>query len=43
MTTALEHLRALVGINSFTNNRAGVLECGRYCEEQLFAPLGFVG
>jgi glutamate carboxypeptidase len=41
MTTALEHLRALVAINSFTNNREGVLECGRYCEEQLFAPLGF--
>ena len=41
MTTALEHLRALVAINSFTNYREGVLECGRYCEERMFAPLGF--
>jgi glutamate carboxypeptidase len=41
MSEALEHLRALVAINSFTNNREGVVACGRYCEEQLFAPLGF--
>ena len=41
MTPALEHLRALVAINSFTMNRDGVLECGRYCEQELFAPLGF--
>jgi len=41
MPTALEHLRALVAINSFTGNREGVVACGRYCDEQLFAPLGF--
>jgi len=41
MTTPVDHLRALVAINSFTGNREGVVECGRYREEQLFAPLGF--
>jgi glutamate carboxypeptidase len=37
---ALDHLKRLVAINSFTRNREGVNRVGAYCEE-LFAPLGF--
>ncbi|MHC4937581.1 MAG: M20/M25/M40 family metallo-hydrolase [Planctomycetota bacterium] len=37
---AFEHLRRMVAINSFTQNRDGVNELGDYCEE-LFTPLGF--
>jgi glutamate carboxypeptidase len=37
----IDHLRALVAINSFTHAREGVVECGNYCVEQLFEPLGF--
>ena len=37
---ALEMLRVMVGINSFTGNREGVNRLGRYTAE-CFAPLGF--
>ncbi len=41
MAPGLEMLRQMVGINSFTSNRAGVNRLGRLTAE-LFAPLGFV-
>lgn len=40
MPEALEMLRRMVGINSFTGNPAGVNELGR-CTADCFAPLGF--
>jgi glutamate carboxypeptidase len=41
MPAALEMLRRMVGINSFTSNRDGVNKLGRLTAES-FAPLGFV-
>src|SRR2546425_716653 len=40
MPGALEMLRQMVGINSFTSNREGVNRLGRFTAE-CFAPLGF--
>jgi glutamate carboxypeptidase len=40
MPAALEMLREMVGINSFTGNRDGVNRLGRFTAE-CFAPLGF--
>ncbi len=40
LPTALDHLRAMVGINSWTENRAGVLRVGDLTAS-LFEPLGF--
>ena len=40
MPDALERLRQMVGINSFTSNREGVNKLGRFTA-QCFAPLGF--
>ncbi len=40
LPSALEMLRHMVGINSFTNNRAGVNRVGRFTAE-CFAKLGF--
>jgi glutamate carboxypeptidase len=40
MPAALEMLREMVGINSFTENRDGVNRLGRFTAE-CFAPLGF--
>src|SRR6266571_2375787 len=40
MPDALELLRQMVGINSFTSNREGVNKLGRFTAE-CFAPLGF--
>ncbi|HKS35682.1 MAG TPA: M20/M25/M40 family metallo-hydrolase, partial [Verrucomicrobiae bacterium] len=40
MPAALEMLRQMVGINSFTDNREGVNKLGRLTA-QYFAPLGF--
>src|SRR5689334_23708208 len=40
MPAALEMLRRMVGINSFTRNREGVNRLGRLTAES-FAPLGF--
>jgi glutamate carboxypeptidase len=40
LPAALEMLRQMVGINSFTRNRDGVNRCGRLTAE-CFAPLGF--
>lgn len=40
MPAALEMLRQMVGINSFTLNREGVNQLGRFTAES-FAPLGF--
>src|SRR5881397_2871424 len=40
MPDALERLRQMVGINSFTSNREGVNRLGRFTAE-CFAPLGF--
>src|SRR5437667_11433960 len=40
MPDALELLRQMVGINSFTSNRDGVNQLGRFTAE-CFAPLGF--
>ena len=40
MPAALEMLRQMVGINSFTGNRQGVDRLGRLTAE-CFAPLGF--
>ena len=40
MPEALELLRQMVGINSFTSNREGVNKLGRFTAE-CFAPLGF--
>jgi len=40
MPSALEMLRQMVGINSFTGNRAGVNKLGRFTAE-CFAPFGF--
>ena len=40
MPEALERLRQMVGINSFTSNREGVNKLGRFTA-QCFAPLGF--
>jgi glutamate carboxypeptidase len=40
MPAALEILRQMVGINSFTGNRKGVNELGRFTAD-CFAPLGF--
>jgi glutamate carboxypeptidase len=40
MPAALEMLRQMVGINSFTGNREGVNRLGRFTAE-CFAPLGF--
>lgn len=40
LPAALEHLRALVAINSFTTNAEGVDEVARLTA-QMFAPLGF--
>ena len=40
MPDALELLRQMVGINSFTSNREGVNKLGRFTA-QCFAPLGF--
>jgi len=40
MPAAMEMLRQMVGINSFTGNRKGVNRLGRYTAE-CFAPLGF--
>ena len=40
MPAALEMLRQMVGINSFTANRQGVDRLGRLTAE-CFAPLGF--
>src|SRR6266699_3596511 len=40
MPAALEMLRQMVGINSFTNNREGVNKLGRFTAD-CFAPLGF--
>jgi glutamate carboxypeptidase len=40
MPPALEMLRQMVGINSFTRNREGVNRLGRFTAE-CFAPLGF--
>jgi len=40
MPAALEMLREMVGINSFTGNREGVNKLGRLTAE-FFAPLGF--
>src|SRR6266508_5385163 len=40
MPDALEMLRQMVGINSFTANREGVNRLGRFTAE-CFAPLGF--
>jgi len=40
LPTALERLQSMVGINSFTLNRAGVKRLGEYTAE-CFAPLGF--
>ena len=40
MPEALELLRQMVGINSFTSNREGVNKLGRFTA-QCFAPLGF--
>jgi glutamate carboxypeptidase len=40
MPAALEMLRQMVGINSFTGNRDGVNRLGRFTAE-CFAPLGF--
>jgi glutamate carboxypeptidase len=40
MPAALELLRRMVGINSYTENRAGVNKLGKFTAES-FAPLGF--
>src|SRR5258706_6988095 len=40
MPAALEMLRQMVGINSYTTNREGVNRLGRFTA-QCFAPLGF--
>src|SRR2546422_4477463 len=40
LPAALEFLRQMVGINSFTANREGVNRLGRFTAE-CFAPLGF--
>jgi len=40
MPAALEMLRQMVGINSFTGNRQGVNQLGRFTAD-CFAPLGF--
>lgn len=40
MPAALEMLRQMVGINSYTSNREGVNRLGRFTAE-CFAPLGF--
>ncbi len=40
MPAALELLRQMVGINSFTGNRDGVNRLSRFTAE-CFAPLGF--
>ncbi len=40
MPAALEMLRKMVGINSFTSNREGINQLGRLTAE-CFAPLGF--
>src|SRR5947208_1521227 len=40
MPDALELLRQMVGINSFTSNREGVNRLGRFTAE-CFSPLGF--
>jgi len=40
MPAALEMLRQMVGINSFTGNRDGVNRLSRFTAE-CFAPLGF--
>ena len=40
MPAALEMLRQMVGINSFTGNREGVNQLGRFTAD-CFAPLGF--
>src|SRR5882672_8223748 len=40
LPAALEMLRQMVGINSFTGNREGVNQLARYTAE-CFAPLGF--
>jgi glutamate carboxypeptidase len=40
MPAALEMLRRMVGINSYTGNRSGVNELARFTAE-CFAPLGF--
>src|SRR5215211_5378245 len=40
MPAALEMLRQMVGINSFTANREGVNRLARYTAD-CFAPLGF--
>lgn len=40
LPAALDLLRAMVGINSFTGNREGVNRVGRFTAE-AFAPLGF--
>src|SRR5437762_12942845 len=40
MPAALDMLRQMVGINSFTSNREGVNKLGRFTSE-CFAPLGF--
>jgi glutamate carboxypeptidase len=40
MPAALEMLRQMVGMNSWTNNREGVNRLGRFTAE-CFAPLGF--
>ncbi len=42
VSTALDHLRQMVGINSWTLNRPGVQRVGDFTES-LFADLGFVG
>ena len=42
MPAALEMLRQMVGINSFTGNREGVNQLGRFTTD-CFAPLGFSG
>src|SRR4030095_7096665 len=41
MPAALEMLRQMVAINSFTENRQGVNQLGKFTA-QCFAPLGFV-
>mgnify|MGYP001767270824 FL=1 len=40
MPAALEMLRQMVGINSFTGNREGVNRLAQFTAE-CFAPLGF--
>ena len=40
MPEALEILRQMVGINSFTSNREGVNRLGEFTAD-CFAPLGF--